>query len=361
MLSLIVEVTEQCNSNCCYCLRTKSVAVMREETLSRLYERVAEHLRRHEDTVEIEWHGGEPLLVGAPFYEGALRLQRRLGDTCGRLRYGLQTNLTRLTPAFLPALRGMGIRSVGTSFDPEPGVRGFGPTIDADRYKRAFLKGLALLESAGIDHAVNYVVTKKSLRSPADLFTLLTNLCPSGNIAFNPVRVVGDRAEDLRIAASEYVDFLDAVFRCWWPRRAQLPSMQPFAALCARLQQKDPSEERGQPPFRQLWISTAGVLHQCARADDAGETSHGTLCDTSFADALSSIHDARRRKLEHNALPEGCSRCRFLEECHSGGVPDAFSQNQRVFEKGAWCDGRWEFIARHFERTDDGPYGVIDE
>ncbi|MGV8119869.1 MAG: hypothetical protein AB2L14_08930 [Candidatus Xenobiia bacterium LiM19] len=101
--------------------------------------------------------------------------------------HALQSNLTALTPDFIPVLKELGISYVGTSFDPEPGMRGLGADTDTARYNSLFMNALALLEEHDMGYGFIYVVTKKSLERPRDIFHLLTNLSLTGGLNINPV------------------------------------------------------------------------------------------------------------------------------------------------------------------------------
>lgn len=313
-------------------------------TLARLYDRVDEYLAAHDGPAELEWHGGEPLLVGLRFFEAALaQHRRRWGEDGKKVRYALQTNLTCLTDDFVPVLRAMGIRQVGTSYDPEPSVRGFGPDHDSGRYNRKFLAGVAVLERAGLGFALNYVVTKKSLRAPVEVFTFLTNLGLAGSVSLNPIETFDDPLDELRTSPEEYAGFLDALVPVWRANRARFPGVQPFDALA---QGAPPAPQK---PFQQVWVAPNGDLSQCRRAADSGQQLYGNVETTSFEAALSAMRERHAQGLREHPLPPACLACRFASACHSGGVPDAFSQNHRVFEKGPWCDARFSFLRRHFE------------
>ena len=134
-----------------------------------------------EEKIEVIWHGGEPLLLGAEYFQKAVDMQRlHCSKTLSRIVHSIQSNLTCFDSSFVKPLRGLGITSIGTSFDPEPHMRGPGKNIDSDHYKLMFINGLIELERNGFTWGYIYVVTKKSLNSPLKIFNFLTNLRLSG-------------------------------------------------------------------------------------------------------------------------------------------------------------------------------------
>ena len=131
MAVLIVKATEQCNSNCYYCdvVTKKSTGKsMPLDILETAFIRVNEYLEEHpEERVEILWHGGEPLLLGPDYYEEAHKLQEaHCQGTTARITHSMQTNLTCLNEEFVDVLKKLGMTGLGTSYDPEPHLRGAG-------------------------------------------------------------------------------------------------------------------------------------------------------------------------------------------------------------------------------------------
>ena len=115
-------------------------------------ERIGEHLENSpSENVHIIWHGGEPLILGPDYYEAAADIfERHCSGSLDRLSHSMQSNLTCLTEEHLEPLSRLGINSFGTSYDPEPGLRGPGIPRDSDIYNRRFMEGIKLLDRHGI-------------------------------------------------------------------------------------------------------------------------------------------------------------------------------------------------------------------
>lgn len=93
-INLLIMPTDACNMNCVYCFHkpyTNNVYKMNMETVKQLFDITALHYK----TVNVIWHGGEPLLMGLQFYKDVLELQRSY--SC-RFTNSVQSNLTLLTP-----------------------------------------------------------------------------------------------------------------------------------------------------------------------------------------------------------------------------------------------------------------------
>ena len=80
MATVVFKPTEACNSRCSYCdvVRKKPLGpvTMPLETLELFFIRINDFLvERHQERIEIIWHGGEPLLLGPDYFEQACRFQ----------------------------------------------------------------------------------------------------------------------------------------------------------------------------------------------------------------------------------------------------------------------------------------------
>lgn len=357
MATLILKATERCNSNCYYCdvVRKEGAgASMPLELLDLVYVRADEYLRGHPgETLEMIWHGGEPLLLGADYFREALAIQRRrCPQTAGRIEHALQTNLTCLDQELVAALRQLGITSLGTSYDVEAGMRGPGPTIDTAWYNRRFMRGLELLERNGVGWGMIYVVTRRSLARPLELFYLLTNLLLSGGINFNPVLIYDDERQDVAITPEEFVGFLGAIFPAWWNHRARYPDVQPFRSLVESVIEGRISlgcVESGDCTYHHINIAPDGETSQCGRSADWGLLQYGNIADRSFDLILADEQrDALAARVE--LLRDGeCAGCRFWDLCHGGCPLDAWSSHRDFMHRSEWCEARRGFIERHFE------------
>ncbi|NWF53434.1 MAG: radical SAM protein [Syntrophaceae bacterium] len=356
MVVLTVKPTEDCNSACRYCYSRKRPGRMSPQVLEVLYARISEYLVAHpEETLEILWHGGEPLLAGLNFFSAALALQKKyFASRGGRVRYGLQSNLTLLSEGIVGILKEMGIRSVGTSFDPEDGIRGPHKGTDSDRYKRDFIHGLSALERNGLSFGINYVVTQKSLARPLDVFYFLTNLSPPGAVFLNPVLLLDGKERDLGVSPAEYLRFLGAIFPQWWKNRNRYPGVQPFAALGERLLGK--KIESGCMDFgacnsssQHLEITPQGDILQSGYSGKMEMPCYGNIQRQSLEEILQS--DERKEFLQtiEGLKNRGCKGCRFWNLCHEVPSSSGSSAGSSLMFKTEWCETRIRFIEEYFE------------
>lgn len=90
----IIEVTENCNLACTFCLRPSfTPPVMTSETLEKVISHIVESSDKRADFI---WHGGEPLLAGLKFFRQIPELQEKYNTGKIFIRNNVQTNGTTL-------------------------------------------------------------------------------------------------------------------------------------------------------------------------------------------------------------------------------------------------------------------------
>jgi radical SAM protein with 4Fe4S-binding SPASM domain len=260
--------------------------------------------------------------------------------------------MTCFTEEFIPVFRNLGITAVGTSYDPEPNIRGPGSPNDSEWYNRTFMKKLALLESSGFGWGMIYVVTKRSLDFPLNVFFFLTNLLLTGGVNLNPVLIYDEERRDIAVTPEEYADFLGAIFPVWWKHRSRYPDLDPFRTLYANIidgRQELGCVDSGKCTYHHVNVTPDGETSQCGRSADWGLLQYGNIRKLSLSQILRHPErDQLKRRVE--LLPEDeCRKCRFWELCHGGCPLDAYSRNQSFMHKSEWCDAKQKFITKYFE------------
>lgn len=325
-----------CNLSCDYCFYVRKTALY--PGTRRMSDRVLEAYVRGmiEGTpagaeVLFSWQGGEPTLMGLPFFERAMVLQRQHGAG-RRIANTLQTNGTLLDDdwgAFLHRNRFL----VGLSLD---GPRELHDTHRTDRHGEgsgeAVLRGLAVLQRHRVEYNVLTVVSSTNARHPEVVYRFLRRT-GARHLQFIPLveRAVAD-VDDLEcvpdatavtaasVTGEAYGEFLCRVFDEWRRRDVGRVFVRDFedllgvwsgrpATLCVR------ARECG----RALALEHNGDVYSC---DHYVYRSHrlGNLLAEPLADLVESPAQRDFGRAKSAALPAFCRACRWLEACH-GGCP----------------------------------------
>lgn len=350
---LVKPAGPDCNLACTYCFYSGRSSLFPEASAHRMSEAVLEEVVRQVmeqsgPEVSIGWQGGEPTLMGLPFFEKAVALEERYGRGKA-VGNGLQTNGLLLDRAWARFLRRFDVL-VGLSID--------GPEEVHDRYRRTRGGGptwarvrdaAAMLLDEGVAVNALTVVDDHSARFPDEIYDFHRGLGLS-HMQFIPC-VEADpadpgRAAPFSVSPEAWGEFLCRVFDRW---RADFVDGLPRTSV--RL-------------FESLLFSYAGLQPpECTLAAECGTyvvVEHngdvyscdffveprwklGSVPRDRLADLLGSVKQAEFGRVK-SVLPPPCLSCRWRAVCRGGCPKDRL----RVGEDGGlnhFCGGFRRLLA----------------
>ncbi|MGN0180051.1 MAG: radical SAM protein [Monoglobaceae bacterium] len=163
-INILILPTDACNMNCVYCFHKPyscHIEKISISTVKRLLDITAPHYK----TINIIWHGGEPLLMGLKFFQDVLTLQQEYDCT---IKNSVQSNLTLLTPEMADFFAENDI-SISGSYDGvcNENLRGHsdailsGRQLMIDRGKRCGL--IMVVSGVNIEHLIESYIFFKSI------------------------------------------------------------------------------------------------------------------------------------------------------------------------------------------------------
>ncbi len=356
MAVVIFKAIEKCNSNCIYCdvIKKHRDEIMNYDLLKLIFIRMNDYLMENPDEIiTFTWHGGEVCLLGPEYFKVALKLQDEYcRKTKSRIKHLVQSNLTLINQEIIDVFMKLGIRQIGSSFEPIHNIRGFGKKRDSQMYNRKFIEGIKLLNKNHITWGVIYVVHRLSLKMPLEIFYFLTNLNTRSHPNFNQVKIYGEDKNNLAVTGEEFADFLGAIFPVWFKNKERYPNVQPFSDLLRNIRDKDLGtvcECSGNCSYKWIYIGPEGETSQCGRAGDYNVLSYGNLVDNTFEEIMK---NPQRNPLaeRQSVLPlTECENCRFWGICHGGCPLDTFMTYNDFMKKSPRCDTTKIFIEKYFE------------
>jgi uncharacterized protein len=182
----------ECNIDCEYCFYLHKTELLGHPPHARMDEHTLDaHIRQYIEAqtgeeVVFSWQGGEPTLMGLPFFEQVIRLQARYAKAGQRVSNDLQTNGIALDDAWVAFLKkhdfhvGLSIDGPRELHDTFRKTRNGKPTFD---YVVAAAKRL---RDAGVSFAALCVVNRVNAKHPKDVYRFLADELGTWRVQFNP-------------------------------------------------------------------------------------------------------------------------------------------------------------------------------
>lgn len=350
-----------CNLDCAYCfylakemLYPGSRFRMAEELLD-IY--VRELLAAHGDNdVVIAWQGGEPTMMGLPFFRRSVEVVERYRRPGTGVTYTIQTNGTLLDAEwghFFAQHRFL----VGISID---GPRGLHDAYRRDRggapiFDRV-MRGLAYLRAANVEFNILATVNRLNGDAPLEVYRFLRDDCGGRYLQFIPIveRPPGPRidvpltalarrsngtelvapgspapspqalASDHSVKPEQYGRFLSRVFDEWLHRDVGHVFVQDFDAALANWVGVTPglcvhAETCGSA----LALEHNGDVYSCDHFVDP-EHLLGNLSEVSLLELVESPRQRQFGRDKRDMLPRQCRECPVRRACNGGCPKDRF-------------------------------------
>lgn len=359
-----------CNLDCSYCYYLDKAtqyggrqSVMSNELLECYIRQYIE--AQQVDTVQFCWHGGEPLLSGIGFYEGAMELQRKYANG-KRIENTLQTNGLLITEEWCKLFASNNFL-IGVSIDgPEDIHDAFRRTRGGEATFVRVMQGIEMLQRGGVEYNTLSVVSRLCEGRGGEIYRFLRDEVGSHYMQFLPAvehvvdkegfhrpLIVSPETEGARLApwsvsARGYGDFLCEVFDTWIVSDVGTRFVQLFDATLAQW--------CGLPPGLCTMGETCGDGLVVEHNGDVYSCDHfvyphyklGNIRET----PLSEIYRSQRRidfgLAKRNALPAECLGCRYYFACRGECPKHRFETGADGCRKNSLCEGLFRYF-RHAE------------
>jgi uncharacterized protein len=273
-----------------------------------------------------EWHGGEPTLLGLPYFETIVRLERKHLPAARRFSNGLQTNGMGIDAPWASFLARESF-SVGLSLD--------GPAELHDRYRRRddggpthgrVVESLALLRSHRVFVNVLCVISRANVDEPDRVYDYFRSLGVT-YLQFLPLVAASGQGVSTETPAPEAIGrFLCRIFDRWIAEDVGRVVIQTFDEALRPIYGADHALCVHRETCGDVGVlERDGSFYACDHfVDDAHRI--GSILDRSLAEltadpVLRAFGEAKR-----STLPNLCRECEFLEFCNGGCPKDRIAR-----------------------------------
>ena len=278
--------------------------------------------------VTFAWQGGEPTLVGLPFYEKAVSFQKKYTQPGQKISNALQTNGVTLTDEWCRFFKQNNFL-IGLSIDgPQPLHdayrldKGGNPTFEG------VMNGLELLKKHKVDFNALTTVHAANSPYPLEVYRFLRDEVGTAFIQFIPIVErqnttgfqEGNRVTERSISAVQYGQFLIQIFDDWVRRDVGQVYVQIFdVSLGAWL---------GQPGALCVFAPTCGTAMALEHNGDLYACDHfvepdfllGNIHEHDLLELVSAKKQVKFGQAKLDRMPEYCLHCEVRFACH-GGCP----------------------------------------
>jgi uncharacterized protein len=348
-----------CNLDCEYCYYLEKENLYPGTKSFKMTDEVLKSFTRQyiyaqpPDAAEVTfvWQGGEPTLMGLPFFRKALEYQKLYSRGGMRITNSFQTNGTRLDDDwamffknnnFLVGISIDGPEELHDEFRPDKGGRGSFHQV---------MEGLELLKKHDVMFNTLTCVQSSNSSFPAKIYNFLKKI-GSTHMQFIPiVEPEGDGKVSYRsVNPKKYGTFLSGVFNEWLKQKdVGRIYVQDFDVTLSILAgYPSPICIHAETCGHALAIEHNGDLYSC----DHFVTTEFKLGNIMELQATTMHESARQREFGQNKkdlLPSYCLECRFLKVCN-GGCPKDRIINTPNGEAGLnyLCEGYKTFYGHSF-------------
>jgi uncharacterized protein len=287
-------------------------------------------------SLDVAWHGGEPLAVPLSWYEKAVALigQRRPADV--QLRHCFQTNGLLVNGAWIEFFARTGAR-VGLSID------GPADLHDANRRTRngrgtheGAMRAAYLLQDSGYEFHVITVLTERALDEPERLFDFYVQ---------NGIREVGFNIEEIegvnRVSSlagiqieARFRSFVRRFFKLVWDAPG-LVRVREFEDGISLILSQDAVQDQQNRPFAIISISQDGQIS--TYSPELLGTPHSRFGNFVFghiaSHRIADVEHASHFRAVDNEIQRGvnaCKRtCHYFQWCGGGAPVNKFFETGR--------------------------------
>ena len=234
---LIKPASADCNLRCGYCFYLPAAKLYPASACHRMDDRtlkqiVSSFLATPQQTHTFGWQGGEPTLMGLPFFQRVVALQKSLGRAGTRVANGLQTNGMLLDDAFAAFLAEYKFL-VGVSLDGPAALHDAARcTMDGQGSHARVLAGIECLRRRKVEFNILTLVSRTNVARPVEVYEYLVE---QGFLYHQYIECVEAGDTPYAIDGVAWGKFLCAIFDRWYSQDTQRVSVRLFDTVVTKL------------------------------------------------------------------------------------------------------------------------------
>jgi len=369
--TLIKPASSRCNLDCSYCFYLEKAELYPWEdrpalSLDTFETFLRQYMEGFAQPYTFAWQGGEPTLMGLPFFRAAIELEARVArevnpNSVSHISNAIQTNGTLLDDDWARFLKESNFL-VGVSIDGPPEMH---DTFRVDRKGRPshddVMEGIEHLRRRAVDFNILTVVSSANVEHPGELLRWLVEQ-GFRELQFIPLveplpghASVSETGAFLpgSITQEQYGCFLERLFDAWVETGVDAVRIRWFDNLIQLLWGR-PAEtcEMARQCGMYMVLEHNGDCYPCDFFVER-EWALGNVLETSLTKIVDSATFHRFRRMKARLHPD-CRECPWLSLCH-GECP-----RYRITNAGT-AEGALPYFCPSFKQFFESRYGALEE
>jgi len=349
IVELVVKIASRCNLNCTYCYEynmgddtwKKASKFMSFDTAQKLSKRVNEHIKEF-DLTEFSFglHGGEPLLMSPEKLDELVCTFKSYIDKDVVLNFGLQSNATLITKEHIQVFKKHNIY-ISISLDGVEAVHNKNRVdLKGNDTWSEVISGIELLKKEAPELFVGLLSVIDIESDPIENFDLLSQFGVTIDFLL-PLRNFDNPPFYPNSEALAYGKFYYKIYEQWVKGRNSHVDIRFIKNIITQLMGGQAIYEvMTTHPIGLLTINTDGFIEGVDSIKSIGSQLQVTnmhINDFSFNQALD--HElVKMRQTGIDGLNEKCKKCKYLQGCSGGYLPDRYSTEKGFDNPSVYCD-----------------------
>lgn len=352
---IVVKPTHICNIACSYCYNEdERKPIMDEDTLRRLIEEAVDYVSKLPssfNTIDMIWHGGEPMVVGLKYYEKVMEIQKEFTTENLKFKNSIQTNGTLIKEKWIEFFKKHEF-SISISID--------GPKHLNDVYRVDFkgrgtfdrvFKSMQLLKEHNVGFGSCLVISKANINHADEIYEFMSkNKIHFNVVPMNKSGSASDQYDELGLDADEYADVWIKMYDKWFgSSNEDYIYIMDFALKTKAILHGKPADCVGLAycATSNISVDPEGDVYACASLSGLEDTKWGNINDNKIAEIMHSkvAQDYRNRQVD----PE-CSKCKWQHVCHGGCLARSYKFAHDIHKRDYYCPSLYK-IYEHIEKS----------
>ena len=344
---MIKPASAACNLKCEYCFyncvaqsrQEFNKGIMKQETAEKI---IKSALDFADDEVVITFQGGEPLLVGIDFYDGFVKLVKKLNKNMVKFSISLQTKATLINEQWCEFFRNNGFL-IGVSLDGDRQLNAYRKFADGGEAFDDMLRGIELLKKYKIPFNILSVLSKNIANNFRKTYRFFKSLDLTYLQYIPCLKPFNSDDNEYSMSSADYENYLNSAFKIYYNDvcRGQSISIRQFDNYRLLASNKN-AEQCGMNGTcsTQFVVEGDGSVYPCDFycTDD---WLLGNINELSFKQMYNSPKAVEFIK-DSFKLREECKECRYFYLCRGGGC----KRNREAYD---YCTAYKSFFEKNEE------------